>query len=343
MSLEPAFSPELLRVYYARLFPYDAFCRWLTYDAKSLSKRELCFTLANDVYCRYQTFAGPAELKSGMLKAMPHKIDVGAVFNMSPSEHKSPAFKPEQRELVFDIDLSDYDDVRTCCQGATVCRKCWRFVCAAVKVMDACLRQDFGFRHVLWVYSGRRGVHCWVADKTARDLTNDARSAVVSYCSCRDKIPWPVHPSLQRAYAILEPIFADHIIPQEGQGWLADSDHWNKLLATLPDQTKAKRIGDHWDRPSDRSAPIHKWDALKNNKSGATTSANKKLKTAATPELWKYDTVFSYTYPRLDENVSKQRNHLLKSPFSVHPKTGRVCVPFDPAKVDDFDPAAVPT
>jgi DNA primase small subunit len=34
---------------------------------------------------------------------------------------------------------------------------------------------------------------------------------------------------------------------------------------------------------------------------------------------------------------------LLKSPFSLHPSTGRVCVPIVASDADRFDPAAVPT
>lgn len=52
--------------------------------------------------------------------------------------------------------------------------------------------------------------------------------------------------------------------------------------------------------------------------------------------------VLCYLYPRIDANVSKTVNHLLKSPFCVHPKTGRVCVTLSSEQLKHFNPLKVP-
>jgi DNA primase small subunit len=41
--------------------------------------------------------------------------------------------------------------------------------------------ETFGFRHLLWVYSGRRGIHCWISDAHAMTLTDDQRKSLVTF------------------------------------------------------------------------------------------------------------------------------------------------------------------
>jgi DNA primase small subunit len=103
------------------------------------------------------------------------------------------ALQPQRRELVFDIDMTDYDEIRTCCTDKKICKRCWGFIAAAVKVLDHALRgkqtqkswklkeETFGFKHLLWVYSGRRGIHCWISDPAALDLNDDQRKSLVTF------------------------------------------------------------------------------------------------------------------------------------------------------------------
>lgn len=390
------FSPELLGVYYSRLFPFEMIYSWLSYDPSTLmtlqsnkadmaakkksgssnrifTNREFSFTIepfpGEEIYIRYQSFSTVDELRASIIKKNPIKIDIGAVYSHSPKDKGSIdklKFVPNQRELIFDIDLTDYDSARLCgCSAASICNKCWKMAVFAIKVMDQGLREDFGFRHIAWFYSGRRGVHCWVADEQARQLRNEGRSAVAEYFQITQNsennkdagnLTYPLHPMLQRSFNVLERMFIEDILPESGHGLLSSEKNWGNLLASLPSSatTVAKTLAESWtDEGEQSSTPEEKWEELKRHlqifvhgvpqmsKKTATMSLSPSEKTKI--ELWKYQTVFKYCYPRLDINVSVMQNHLLKSPFCVHPKTARVCVPISVRDVDTFDPFAVPT
>jgi DNA primase small subunit len=278
----------------------------------------------------------------------PSRFEIGPVYNRNPRDRKtlgSGQLKPLSKELVFDIDLTDYDDIRSCCTKANICEKCWAFVTMAIKVVDAALREDFGFKHILWVYSGRRGAHAWVCDPRARSLPDDRRRAIAGYLDIirggtqsgkRVSLKRPLHPHINRSLEILKPYFAQTTLID--QDTFLSSEQTQRLLSLLPDKGLNDSLRKKWDSAPNRSS-TSKWadiDAL------AKTGKSSTLNTTSLRDA-KQDIVLEYTYPRLDSEVSKKMIHLLKSPFVIHPGTGRVCVPIDIRNVESFDPLSTPT
>lgn len=149
-------------------------------------------------------------LRKEVLRLNPLRFEIGPVYTTNPRDRKtlrkSSHFRPLSKELVFDIDLTDYDEIRTCCVKANICRKCWTFMTMAIKVVDVALRDDFGFKHILWVYSGRRGAHAWICDKRAREMDDPKRRAVAGYLELirggaqsgkKVNVKRPLHPHLR--------------------------------------------------------------------------------------------------------------------------------------------------
>ncbi|XP_076458358.1 DNA primase small subunit-like [Babylonia areolata] len=346
-SYDAASLPDLLPVYYKRLFPYGPFYRWLNYGGVPktyFTNREFSFTLKDDVYLRYQSFTDQQDLEKEIQKRCPYKIDIGAVFSHRPKDNKTvraEVFQAQEKELVFDIDMTDYDDVRSCCSGADICEKCWPLMTMAVKILDRALREDFGFEHILWVYSGRRGVHCWVCDELARKLSQTGRTAIAEYLNLvkggenqKRKVRLDyhyTHPCIQEALKIVEKDFEHYACSQ--QDFLGDEKKMKKVLALIPSEELRNQISKDVEDKADSAS---RWDVLKRFISLSASYFRDSQR--AVDEI-----MLQYCYPRLDVNVSIGVNHLLKSPFCIHPKTGRVCVPMDPEDIDNFSPAAVPT
>ena len=142
--------------------------------------------------------------------------------------------------------------------------------------------------------------------------------------------------SPSRSLDILKEHFQRDIL--ENQDPWAEPVKAERLLQLLPDKELNDSLRKKWDAAPGRSS-VSKWadiDAL------AKTGASRTLDGRALLEA-KQDIVLEYTYPRLDAEVSKKQIHLLKSPFVVHPGTGRVCVPIDTRRLAKFDPLGVPT
>ena len=205
---------------------------------------------------------------------------------------RAGAFNPVLRELVFDIDMTDYDPIRTCCSNADICKKCWAFIAAAVQVLDSAIRDEFGYEKLLWVYSGRRGIHLWISDKEAMALSDQQRKVLVSWLTIihggkesskklnlhyGGKLPPSLqfvsllqksgqcteHAFIRHALNYLKTAFVDLIL--RNQKCFDTEEGYEELLKALPDSRIVETLRTKWEADPSRSSE-DKWLDLLSHK-----------------------------------------------------------------------------
>ncbi|KAG5479195.1 hypothetical protein LSCM4_01784 [Leishmania orientalis] len=312
-----------------------------------LARREFCFTLIGDIFTRFRSYRSAEELRAELVRSFPEKIDVGAVYNIRPNQKQGLASVfPVEREFVLDIDMSDYDNVRSCCSGKSICPYCWAWVSCAAHVLRTVLRDDFGFKYILPVFSGRRGIHLWVCDRRARRMTNDERAALVGYLTV-------VAPKTLRStivadlanHRLIHPTVLHVLRTQLDRAFMAlfidsSSDnpnniqHHPKAAYIIHDATTAVlKLG--------RRDALNRFQQHIHFQQGNVLDWPAYLR-ALGSEQEAADVLHAVQlllmYPRLDEHVSTRRDHLLKLPFCVHPGTSSLCCPLEWEEVDCFNP-----
>ena len=175
-----------LQSYYDNEFNLEPALRIIT--TNNFAQREWGFMDCNGRFDRNFSFLTPKSLEEYIKETCPRSIYVGAVYNNGPENAKNISIHQlewQRRELIFDIDLTEYDEVRPCsCRGKNqVCDKCWELVKTASFWIHDTLVEDFGVseQNIQWIFSGRRGLHAWVKDYEFAILDNDQRTALIDY------------------------------------------------------------------------------------------------------------------------------------------------------------------
>ncbi|KAL3233603.1 DNA primase small subunit [Nakaseomyces bracarensis] len=352
-AVKPSNGPSSMdmQYYYQYLYPFQSIFEWVNHSEKpgrDLVNREFAMAFRSGAYKRYNSYSDVGEFKQSIEKANPDRFEIGAVYNKPPKERDSvlkSEMVPLEKELVFDIDMDDYDTFRTCCSGAQVCHRCWRFITLAMEVINAALEEDFGYHNFVWVFSGRRGAHCWVSDKRARQLNDIQRRNVLDYLNVvKDRnydkplgLRRPYHPHLSRSLNLLKGHFVD-VILEEQDPWRDDQEAFKTLLPSLTEKGVVESLRKYWSENPNRSSK-DKWADIDTIASSINlkTKRQKEIMNARLQES-KEDIVITTLYPKLDVEVTKQTIHLLKAPFCIHPATGNVCVPIN----EDFTPDDAP-
>lgn len=339
-------AAQMIKIYYRDHFPHETACKLLGRSWRGrdlLEFREVAVETHDGVYIRWLSVSTASELRNTLVAKSAVKVHIGAIFDEKPVHRKKvQSIKATQREFIIDIDVDDSTNSGVESSDLKACDAAWCIVAFGMIVVEKILRRKFGFINMLLVYSGRRGAHLSVYDARACELTDEARSAMVSYMQPHNKntqgnINRPMYGNIMND-AFFGDMWRSHILPfwlkfglrhreNGGAGFLesaVDKDDFMELLGIDEAKQKINLMG---------LTSIGAWNMV------WEYANNSRFKDVFVEKV--KHTVLSYVWPRLDANVSKQRNHLNKSWFSLHPKTGRICIPIigNPLK---FDPSSCP-
>lgn len=317
-------------------------------------------------------------IKNLLMKEAPSSIHMGKLLtNMTFHELdnnttniniiKQPVFITIEKEFVFDIDSSDYDidqnkpdDTKLLCKAygnlqqnnnieslrvcpckfkKTACSLCWYLMGAASIVIRYFMINLFDVKNILWVYSGNRGIHCWVREPMLMESDENIRKCVMEMMIMNSDEN--IFNNLTNQKDFFDKLFTSELYPYFKKMIIK-----NKILLKLIEplififisnyyKLIEQPLKDNWNEIDNKISLLNDNDKI--NELNLTKFIN--FEKFSKNIKWEFNKnklpepyifiVFRLLYPIFDSNVTTQMDHLLKLPFSIHKSTRRLSYPIN--------------
>lgn len=257
-----------------------------------------------------------------------------------------------KKELVFDMDITDF--VRFCpCEGKKqLCQVCWLHIAGAHLILNEMLQEWHGYeaRHLLWVFSGGKGLHCLVNAPHAISLGDSERMRLYDRMhidTCDDE--GLIVKIRQFDTAFLDRLmlfFVDHAFKECDLFTIAGPEqlgetfeafclrhlqkrfpalfvHVKKAWQTLQEPTnnnkKKAKLVSH-DTPCEETLSMRKWghlQALETMQNGRSQGCRASI-----------FLMMRVLFPMVDKEPLRMM-HQIKLPFSIHSTSKNIALPID--------------
>ncbi|MDH5404350.1 MAG: DNA primase catalytic subunit PriS [Candidatus Heimdallarchaeota archaeon] len=297
----------ILKSYFENYF--DETEIWKVIPKHNLPFREFGFERIDKGFTRNKSFKEISHLKEYLFTFPVSGAYIGSVYKdrllQGNRENKPITIHNSEwmgRELLFDLDMDDYQNVRTCdCQGRNVCEICWTLMQDAAEIITDTLEVDFGFKELIWVYTGGRGYHCWVLDANAFTMDQEQRAALIGYMQLiQDPKGNERIDSLGNSSKLLK----ERIYKKLARNFILNEK--NTILQN--ECGYSKNMLDKARITLDKSNLIQ--DLMRSIPKDESQFLNALIKRR---------------YPRIDHKVSIDTRRLIRMPESVHIKTKNIC------------------
>jgi len=266
-----------------------------------------------------------------------------------------------RKELVIDIDITDF--VRFCqCDGMKrFCTTCWAHIEGSYLFLRHFLITVYGYReeNILWVFSGCKGVHCLVNSSLALTLSEEQRKTLHSWLHIANGDDKAMDVFIRKLITEgetefvtqIEEFFENRVVNQcaiiqlepfvrfalaqiarlspSFVSLVANAWHSNTVLDDPTCSQSESFLGE-------RGQSLLKWRYLKNLEGDQRSIGSRNNLNALSIKASTF-IAFRFLYPMIDAGPM-QFKHLAKAPFSVHHTTNMIALPIRGETILDFAP-----